>query len=261
MTTDPRFTWLFWTVWRRNLFVYRRIWTINFLPPMLEPVFYLLAFGLGFSGLVREVHWNGQTLSYTEFFAPSMLAATVMWQAFLETSYASFVRMFYQKTYDALLATPLTVEEIIIAEIVWGATRAVIAAVLMLTVIALLGYVPSLHALAILPIAFLGGLAFGAMGMATTSVTSSIDMFNLPIFLVITPMFLFSGTFFPLTGLPAWASGMAQGLPLYHLAELTRSACLGLLDASSLWHMLALAACAAIFIPLSLAGMRRRLVK
>jgi lipooligosaccharide transport system permease protein len=153
------------------------------------------------------------------------------------------------------------VEEIIIAEIVWGATRAVIAAVLMLVVIALLGYVPSLHALAVLPIAFLGGLAFGAMGMATTSVTSSIDMFNLPIFLVITPMFLFSGTFFPLTGLPAWAVALAQGLPLYHLAELARSACLGLLDASSLWHMLALAACAAVFIPLSLAGMRRRLVK
>jgi lipooligosaccharide transport system permease protein len=261
MKADPRFTGLFWAVWRRNLRVYRRIWTINFLPPMLEPVFYLAAFGLGFSGLVREVVWNGLAMPYTDFFAPSMLAATVMWQAFLETSYASFVRMFYQKTYDALLATPLTVEEIIIGEIVWGATRAVIAAVLMLAVIAALGYAPSPQALAVLPIAFLGGLAFGAMGMATTSVTSSIDMFNLPIFLVITPMFLFSGTFFPLTGLPAWASTLASTLPLYHLAELTRSACLGLLGPGSLVHGAVLAAFAVVFIALSLAGMRRRLVK
>ncbi|MHC1791310.1 ABC transporter permease [Solidesulfovibrio sp.] len=261
MTADPRFTWLFCTVWRRNLLVYRRIWTVNFLPPMLEPLFYLLAFGLGFSGLITEVVWNGRAMAYTDFFAPSMLAATVMWQAFLETSYSSFVRMFYQKTYDALLATPLTVEEIIVGEIVWGATRAVIAAGLMLAVIAALGYAPSWQALAVLPIAFLGGLTFGAMGMAATSVTASIDMFNIPIFLVITPMFLFSGTFFPLTGLPGWAAGLAWTLPLYHLAELTRSACLGLLGPASLVNAAVLALFAAVFLPLSLVGMRRRLIK
>ena len=261
MTADARFTGLFWAVWRRNLRVYRRTWTINFLPPVLEPLFYLIAFGLGFSGLIAEVVWNGRAMAYTDFFAPSMLAATVMWQAFMETSYSSFVRMFYQKTYDALLATPLTVEEIIVGEIVWGATRAVMAGMLTLGVIAALGYAPSWQALAVLPIAFLGGLAFGAMGMAVTSVTSSIDMFNLPIFLVITPMFLFSGTFFPLGGLPAWAAGMATLLPLYHLAELTRSACLGLLGLGSLGHVLFLAVFAAIFLVLALAGMRRRLVR
>ncbi|MFP5257960.1 MAG: ABC transporter permease, partial [Acidobacteriota bacterium] len=173
MTTDTRFSWLFLAVWRRNLRVYRRIWAVNFLPPMFEPLFYLLAFGLGFSGLINQVVWHGRTMAYTDFFAPSMLAATVMWQAFLETSYNSFVRMFYQKTYDALLATPLTVEEIIVAEIVWGATRSVIAAAVMLVVIAALGYAPSWQALAVLPIAFLGGLAFGAMGMVATSVTPS----------------------------------------------------------------------------------------
>ena len=261
MTTDPRFTWLFWTVWRRNLFVYRRIWTINFLPPMLEPVFYLLAFGLGFSGLVREVHWNGLALSYTEFFAPSMLAATIMWQAFLETSYASFVRMFYQKTYDALLATPLSLEEIIVAEIVWGATRSCIAAVLMLAVVALLGYAPSPQALLVLPIAVLGGMGVGAMGMATTSIISSIDMFNLPIFLFITPMFLFSGTFFPVAGLPAWAQTAALAFPLYHLVELTRFCCLDLVETAPAFSLAYLAVFALVFLVLALTTMRRRLVK
>jgi len=261
MTDDARFSWLFLAVWRRNLRVYRRIWVVNFLPLMLEPLFYLLAFGLGFSGLITEVVWHGRAMAYTDFFAPSMLAGAVMWQAFLETSYNSFVRMFYQKTYDALLATPLTVEEIIVAEIVWGATRSLIAAAVMLVVIAALGYAPSWQALAVLPVAFLGGLVFGAMGMAATSVISTIDMFNFPVFLVITPMFLFSGTFFPLTGLPPWAAGLASTLPLYHLAELTRSACLGLLGPASLGNVAALVAFAAVFLALSLVGMRRRLVK
>lgn len=261
MTADARFTSLFWTVWRRNLLVYRRIWAINFLPPLLEPLFYLLAFGVGFAGLVTDVTWHGEPLGFIRFFAPALIAATTMWQAFMETTYSSFVRMFYQKTYDALLATPLSLEEIIVAEIVWGATRSLIAATLMLAVVAGLGYAPSWQALVSLPVAVLGGLAFGAMGMAVTSVTGSIDMFNIPIFLFITPMFLFSGTFFPVDALPAWAAHIAAVLPLYHLAELVRAACLGRLSAASLVHALILAAFFLACLPLALAGMRRRLIR
>lgn len=261
MTADPRFTPLFWTVWRRNLRVYRRIWAVNFLPPILEPLFYIVAFGLGFSGLVGDVSWRGQAMTFIQFFAPAMIAVSIMWQAFMETTYSSFVRMFYQKTYDALLATPLSLEEIIVAEIVWGATRSCIAAVLMLAVVALLGYAPSPQALLVLPIAVLGGLAFGAMGMATTSITPSIDMFNIPFFLVITPMFLFSGTFFPVDALPAYAAPVAAAMPLYHLAELCRAACLGRLNAASLGHAAVLLGFFAVFLPLALAGMRRRLVR
>lgn len=261
MSADPRFTSLFWTVWRRNLLVYRRIWVINFLPPILEPFFYLLAFGLGFAGLVSDVTWHGQAMSFIRFFAPALVAVTAMWQAFMETTYSSFVRMFYQKTYDALLATPLSLEEIIVAEIVWGATRSLIAATLMLAVVAILGYAPSPQALLALPIAFLGGLAFGAMGMATTSITPSIDMFNIPMFLVITPMFLFSGTFFPVDALPPWAASIAAAMPLYHLAELTRAACLGRLTPASLINLAVLTGLLLVFLPLALAGMRRRLIR
>jgi len=261
MKADPRFTGLFWAVWRRNLRVYRRILAINFLPPLLEPLFYLLAFGLGFSGLVTDVSWHGQTMRFIQFFASALVAVTTMWQAFMETTYNSFVRMFFQKSYDAMLATPLSLEEIIVAEIVWGATRAVIAAAIMLCVIAVMGYVPSFEALAIIPVAFLGGLAFGALGMAITSVTSSIDMFNLPLFLFITPMFLFSGTFFPVEALPGWAADCAVMMPLYHLAELTRAACLGRLTAASWGNAAVLVGCIAVFLPLALAGMRRRLIR
>lgn len=258
---DARFTGLFWAVWRRNLRVYRRIWTINFLPPLLEPLFYLLAFGLGFSGLVSDVTWHGEALSFTRFFAPALIAAAAMWQAFMETTYNAFVRMFYQKSYDAMLATPLSLEEIIVAEIVWGATRSVIAAALMLAVVAGLGYASGWQALAVIPVALLGGLAFGAMGMAATAITPSIDMFNIPVFLIITPMFLFSGTFFPVDALPAWAGPLAAAMPLYHLAELMRAACLGRLTAGSLGNAAVLTLYAVLFLPLALVGMRRRLIK
>ena len=261
MSAEARFTGLFWAVWRRNLLVYRRIWAINFLPPLLEPLFYLIAFGLGFSGLVTDVTWHGQPMGFTQFFAPSLIAAAAMWQAFMETTYNSFVRMFYQKSYDAMLATPLTLDEIIVAEIVWGATRSGIAAVLMLGVVAAMGYAPSPQALAVIPVALLGGLAFGAMGMAITAVTASIDMFNLPVFLLITPMFLFSGTFFPVETLPAWAAQVATLMPLYHLAELDRAACLGRLGPGSLGNAAVLAVYFLGLLPLALRGMRRRLIR
>jgi len=261
MTTDPRFTGLFWAVWRRNLRVYRRILAINFLPPLLEPLFYLLAFGLGFSGLVADVSWHGHPMGFIQFFAPALVAMTAMWQAFMEATYNAFVRMFYQKSYDAMLATPLSVEEIIVAEIVWGATRSVIAATILLGVVAVMGYAPSPEALVAIPIAFLGGLAFAALGMAVTSVTTSIDMYNLPLFLFITPMFLFSGTFFPVDALPGWAAKCAEVMPLYHLAELARGACLGRLDAASWGNVAALVGCFALFLPLAIAGMRRRLIR
>lgn len=261
MRADARFTGLFWAVWRRNLLVYRRIWAINFLPPLLEPLFYLIAFGLGFAGLVNDVTWHGRSMDFTRFLAPSLVASAAMWQAFMETTYNSFVRMYYQKSYDAMLATPLSLEEIIVAEIVWGATRSGIAAVLMLGVVAVMGYTPSLQALAVIPIALLGGLAFGAMGMAITSITASIDLFNLPVFLLITPMFLFSGTFFPVDTLPGWAANLASLLPLYHLVELCRAACLGALSAASWGNVAVLAGFFVVLLPLALAGMRRRLIR
>ena len=119
-------------VWMRNLVTYRRIWKVNFLVPLLEPSFYILAFGLGFSGLIGSVEYAGRQLSYTHFMAPALVATACMWNAFFETTYASFVRMYYQKTFDGILATPVSMEEIIIAEIVWAASKAAAAVAVML---------------------------------------------------------------------------------------------------------------------------------
>ncbi len=139
---DPAvFSWRFLSVWKRNLVVYKKIWKVNFLTPLFEPLFYILAFGLGFSGLIGKVHYDGVELSYTAFIAPALIATAVMWNAFFETTYASFVRMYFQKTFDGMLATPLSLEEIIIAEIAWSATKSAGAATIMLLVLGLMGFI------------------------------------------------------------------------------------------------------------------------
>lgn len=251
----------FWRVWQRNLVVYRKTWKIGFLPPVLEPIFYLIAFGVGLSGMVGKVSFHGESLSYTAYIAPALIAVNIMQGAFFENTYASFVRMFYQKTFDAMLATPLTLPEVITGEILWGATKAVIGTALMMIVISLFGLIHYPEGLLLLPAALLGGLAFACAGMICTAIVPTIEVFNLPIFLFITPMFLFSGTFFPLQNLPSWAQPVAQIFPLTHLVELTRSLALGQPRLSTLIAILYLSVWTAILFPLAIIGMERRLIK
>jgi len=161
-------SWRFIRVWNRNMVVYRKIWLVNFLVPLFEPLLYLAAFGMGMSALVGQIHYHGEELSYIAFIAPALLAITMMYNSFFENAYASFVRMYYQKTFDAMMATPLSLEDIIAGEIAWGATKSVIATAIMLGVVSFFGLVHFPHGLLILPLSFLGGLAFGTVGMVFT---------------------------------------------------------------------------------------------
>ncbi|MCE5261953.1 MAG: ABC transporter permease [Deltaproteobacteria bacterium] len=251
----------FLRVWERNLTVYRQSWKISFIPPLFEPLFYLVAFGVGLGGLVGEIRYGGVEISYVRFIAPALIAITIMNSAFFENTYSSFVRMYYQKTFDAMMATPLTVEEIITGEIVWGATKSLIATAIMTAVISLFGLIRYPEGLLLLPLAFLGGFAFGSAGMVCTAIVPNIDLFNLPVFLFITPMFLFSGTFFPLEGLPGWAQTTAASLPLTWLTELARSFTNGRIEAVFWPGVAYLAAFAAVAFPLALHKMRERLIK
>jgi lipooligosaccharide transport system permease protein len=260
MSSASVFSLRFLKVWKRNLVTYQKIWKVNFITPLVEPLLYILAFGLGFAGMIGDVAYAGRQLSYTQFIAPALIATAVMWNAFFETTYASFVRMYYQKTFDGMLATPLSLEEIILAEVFWSATKAVGAATIMMGVLGALGYVAFPSGLLLIPTALLGGLAMGAIGMFFTGITPSIDMFNLPIFLFVTPMFLFSGTFFPVSNLPAWAQPMALAFPLYHLVELVRWCCLGAAETGIVTSVVYLLVFFAVFFWLALRFMRRRLI-
>jgi lipooligosaccharide transport system permease protein len=248
-------------IWQRNLTVYRENWKINFLPPLLEPLFYLVAFGIGFSGLIGNINYASGETSYVRFIAPALVAINIMNSSFFENTFSSFVRMYYQKTFDAMMATPLNAEEIITGEIVWGATKAAIGTAIMLTVISFFGLISYPSGILIIFVAFLGGIAFGSVGMLFTSVVKTIELFNLPIFLLVTPMFLFSGTFFPLTKLPLWAQYFALTLPLTHLVNLVRALSFGLFNLESLISFCYLMIFCLIMFPLALFKMRRRLIK
>ncbi|MHB8765934.1 MAG: ABC transporter permease [Deferrisomatales bacterium] len=254
-------SWRFRRVWQRNLSVYRKTWKVGFLPPLLEPVLYLFALGWGLGSLVQSVPYGGEGVSYPRFIAPALVAVAAMQNAFFENTYASFVRMYYQKTFDAMLATPLSLEDVITGEIVWGATKSALAASLMLLALVPFGLVRYPEGFLIVPAAFLGGFAFGSVAMWFTGLVPTIEVFNLPVFLFVTPMFLFSGTFFPLEALPPWAAGLARALPLTHLVELVRSLAFGRLGLGLLANAGFLILFAAVFYPLAVARMRRRLIK
>jgi lipooligosaccharide transport system permease protein len=252
----------FVSVWQRNWIVYRRTWQVSFLPPLLEPILYVAAFGIGFKTLIPNVQFHGHEVSYVAFIAPGLVAVGIMNSSFFETTYSSFVRMYYQKTFDAIMATPVSVEEVTAGEIAWGATRSVLTATIMLAVLSAFGLIRWPYGLLLIPLAVLGGLGFGSIGMAFTGIVANIDLFTLPTFLFITPMFLFGATFFPIDTLPAWAQRLAMALPLTHLVLLAREIGFGSFSGwQTLGSLLYLAVFAAAFFPLALFLMRRRLIR
>ncbi len=248
-------------VWQRDADVFRSTWAVNLLPPLLEPVLYVFAFGFGLGSLVGSVTYQGREIAYLRFMAPGVIAVAIMFWAFFETTYASYVRMYYQRTFDAIIATPLLVEDVIVGEWLWGATKSLVAAAVMLGVLALFGLVAWPHALLVVPVALLGGLLFSALGLIATALVPTIDSFNVTTFVVIFPMFLFSGTFFPVDILPGWGMAVALALPLTHVSFLVRGACLG--EAPALWlgSLAYLVALTLAGTALAIALMRRRLIK
>jgi lipooligosaccharide transport system permease protein len=227
--TIPKLTYRVWKVWHRNFDVFTKTIAVNFLPSLLEPILYLLAFGFGLGGFIPSI--QGQ--SYIAFIAPALVAISVMNGSFFECTFASFVRMYFQKTFDAIVATPLSVEEVVAGELLWGATRATINTTIVLAVVAAFGLISSPLFLLVIPFAFFGGLMFASMAMCFTSLAPNIDFFNFPSFLFLTPMFFLCGTFFPLTSLPLAAQGIATALlPLTHVVNITRGLITGHLEST-----------------------------
>jgi len=235
-----------------------KTYKVNFFPPLLEPIFYLVALGYGLGTLVQNI----QGLPYINFIAPALIAISMMNSSFFECTYGSFVRMYFQKTFDAIITTPVSIEEVIAGELVWGATRSLISSSIVLGVVAAFGLVTSPLFLLIPFVAFLAGLMFSAIAMCFTSIAPNIDFFNYPAFLLITPMFLLSGTFFPLTDLPGFIQITAKAfLPLTHAVSLTRGLIVGDLESSLLISLIWIAAVTPVFFILSINLMKRKLIK
>ncbi len=247
-----------WKVWQRNRDSFFKTYLVNFLPPFIEPVLYLLALGYGLGMFVGEI----DGIPYVSFVAPALLAISMMNSSFFECTYSSFVRMYYQKVYDAMVATPLSIEDVIAGELLWGATRSLIYTTAMLVVLAAFGVVALPSSLLVIPFSFLAGLLFSSIAMCFTAISPSIDTLNYPAFLFITPMFLFSGTFFPLSVLPQPIQLFALAfLPLAHVVAVTRSLALASISPPVFLPSLAWigVVCAVLFF-VSIHLMKKRLV-
>jgi lipooligosaccharide transport system permease protein len=268
----------FWRVWRRDLDVYLKTWKVNLVPPMVEPILYLLAMGFGLGVLIVSTGVSdsyvpgGPVQNYVTWVAPAIVAISVLNSAFFETTYGSFVRMTYQKTFDAIVSTPLSLEEVIIGEIAWGAVKGLIYGGIVLGVTGALGLLgfgvfgPDANLiplLLVLPFSLLFGLLSSALGMCCTAIAPTIDSFNYATFLLITPMFLVTGTFFPMDVLPpALQTFVLAVLPLSHATIVTRQLMLNRLDVGQILLSLSwITAASAILVILAVLGMNRKLIK
>lgn len=209
-------------VWRRHALIFRRTWMINLIPPMSEPIFYLLSFGFGLAPMIGTFVVNGVELSYLKFIAPGMVAVGICFQAFFEGAYGSFVRLRFQKTWHGLLTGPLSFGEIYFGDLLWAATRGMIAGMVTALVTLIMGLVTVPALLFMLPVILLGSLTFAALGIMVSGAIKTIDHINIPVFLFIVPMFTFSGTFFPRENLPPAFANFAGYLPLANLVDLLR---------------------------------------
>jgi lipooligosaccharide transport system permease protein len=205
--------------------VSRHTW-VAFASGFLEPVFYLLSIGIGIGGLVGTVGNAGHTVSYASFAAPGLMASSAMNGAVYESTFNIYFKIKYAKTYDAVLATPLSIADVATGEVAWALLRGAAYAVVFLAVMLIMGLVHSWLAVLAVPVAVLIGFGFAAVGMAATSYMRSWQDFDL-VQAVIMPLFLFSATFYPLSTYPKGVQYLVQLTPLYHGVELLRATTLG----------------------------------
>jgi lipooligosaccharide transport system permease protein len=209
-------------VWRRNYLVWKKLAIASMFGNLADPMIYLFGLGLGLGLMVGHV----DGVSYIAFLAAGTVASSVMMSASFESMYSGFSRMHVQRTWEAIMHTPLTLGDIVLGEIVWAASKSVLSGIAIMLVAGVLGYARFPSMLVALPVIVLTGLAFASTAMIVTALAPSYDFFMFYQTLALTPMLLLSGVFFPITQLPVVAQHITLLLPLSHAVELIRPAML-----------------------------------
>lgn len=243
-------------IWRRDWRVFAKLWKGVLMGNFLDPLFYLFAMGFGLGSYVASV--NG--VSYRDFIAPGLVASAAMYAVTFESTYNVYIKMEHHRIYEAMISTPVEVPDLVVGELAWSATRGFLYGGSFLAVVAALGLIGSPWALLILPLLFLGTACFAVIGMGFTALIPKIDFYSYFFTLFITPMFLFSGLFFPLTRLPEALQVAAWFTPLYHLVAAFRDLSVGEHLGAAAGHVLWLLVVTALLLPLPILRMRRRLV-
>jgi lipooligosaccharide transport system permease protein len=243
-------------VMSRDVAMFGRYWKATTFSSVMQPTIYLLAFGLGFGTLVSHV----DHVRYVEYVATGVVATAVLFSSAFPGMFNTFVRWQFQRTYDAMLAAPVDVEELITAEVLWISMRAGAYGIAPLLVAMAFGLEPDPGMLLVPFIGFLTGFGFAAFGVTIAAVAKTIDNFNYVTSAVLTPMFLVAGTFFPISTLPAGVRVIAEINPLYHCVQLVRHASLGALSVADLPSVAVLLAFALLMWRLAISQLGRRLI-
>jgi len=226
----PAFSLRFMPIWRRNFLVWKKLAIASILGNIADPLITLIAFGYGLGSLLQTV--NG--IPYIQFLASGSICMSIMMAASFEALYSAFSRMHVQKTWEALLNAPLALDDVVLAEMLWAATKSLFSGTAILLVIFTLGIGLHPHVLLVPPLLFLIGMTFASIGLIINALARGYDFFTYYFTLVLTPMVFLSGVYYPTSQLPTWLQMFAKVLPLGAAVNLIRPLILGELPATPL---------------------------
>lgn len=217
-----------YVVWLRYFSVFKKDLTYGVVTTFVEPLLFLASFGFGLGGVIGSIEIQGVSLSYRSFVLAGLIGQSTMMVSFFEASYGGFVRMYYQKVFQAIAVTTVTISEVLWGELLWAATRGFMSAFVVVLIGVFLRDFKPMDAMTMLPIIFLSSLMFSSLGMLVAALSRTIESISYPQYLFIFPMFLFCGVFYPLKHLPYWIQLPVHFLPLTAVLNVVRSHVFGL---------------------------------
>lgn len=248
---------LVWRVFMRNLTVYKKTWMVSISFNFVEPLLYLAALGVGLGNYVQPI----RGIPYLHYLAPGLVASSAVFATAYECTYGTYIRMEFQKTYHAIIATPASIEDAIVGDMLFGAFKSFLYGTVILMVVTALGLVTSKMAFLLPPVLAVSGIFFAAFSMTWTGLVPNIDSFNYFFSMIMTPLFLFSGVFFPLDDMPYVLRQVVWLSPLYHLVNLARGLTTGYADMSLAGEAAWLLVAAALLLPVPVFLVRRLIIK
>ncbi len=243
-------------IWRRNYLVWKRLFWQSVIGNIAEPLITLFAFGYGLGSLLAPI----DGVRYIVFLASGSICMNAFNAATFESLYSAFTRMHVQKSWEAMMNAPLSLDDVMLAELAWAATKSVFTGVAILAVIFALGLSHAWSMLLVLPLLFVIGLTAAALGLVVNAYAKNYDFFTYYFTMVVTPMWFLSGVFFPFGQLPEWLQAGARWLPLTAAVELVRPLILGRMPREPLFDLLVLAAYGVLGFWWAVAATRRRLL-
>lgn len=253
----PQFSLRFVPIWRRNFLVWKKLAVASVLGNIADPLITLIAFGYGLGSLLNNV----QGIPYIHYLASGSICMSIMMAASFEALYSAFSRMHVQKTWEALLNAPLALDDIVLAEMLWAATKSMFSGIAILGVMFILGIGLHWHTVLVLPLLFLVGMSFASLGLVANAIARGYDFFTYYFTLILTPTIFLSGVYYPVAQLPAWLQGISYFLPLSAAVRLVRPLILGGWPADALADIVILAAYCVGGFYLATVLTRRRLLK